>query len=249
MSAMDWNDTSADANEVIEAVEVVEQPVDAPVYSPPIQPKKDNKKLIIAIAAIVGVLLLCCILVTAFGGCATLLALMGDDSTEVSTQEDSKYLDDNDLIAIDEDQFTVEELDYIDFINSNIGEFNTYIVAIGERASQLASTNFAVADDIGWLSDASDELGSIREIADRFIHFDLASVPERFRGAHTLYVLAMQDYLTAMDHFQGAADGNNPDALDKYADYIDAATDTIIKAHIQYATARDGVAPDLSGLE
>jgi len=60
-------------------------PAPAPTPTPYAQPaKKDNKRLIITIAVIVGALLLCCIVVSALGGCAALLGVLNSAEGELS---------------------------------------------------------------------------------------------------------------------------------------------------------------------
>ena len=247
MADMNWNEGQTE-QAVEQPAPVVEQPAAAPTYVPPAEPKKKNTwKWVLLVVSILAILsLIGCGLVSCLG-----LALWGAD-TESTTLEDSKYPNDNDLIAIEEGttvELTAEEQAYVDFVRQNVTAFNPAIQALQGRAQAWADSGFALGDDVGWLKDVSADLDAVRAVAHQFVDADPANIPPRFSEAHALYVAAMKDYLTATDHLQGAIDGNNEEALVKYTDYASAASDKIIEAHIAFATARDGVAPDLSGLQ
>jgi len=236
MAEMNWNER--------QDADIAEQPVaESSDTVAPAQPKKNAwwKWALLAISVLLVLTMIGCGLASCLG-----LAWFVDNA-EVTTQEDSKYPNDNDLIVIEEDAFTPEELAYIDFVGAQVFELNHYLEAVQGRAQAWTESNFALGDDFGWLKDVSTDLDGVRAVAQRFIDYDQTTVPQRFRGAHTMYVLAMHDYLKAMDHLQGAIDGNNEDALTTYADFVSNATDTIMKAHVEFATARDGKAPE--GLE
>jgi hypothetical protein len=132
-----WNPVEENV-EVVEAV--VEQPVAEGYTPPPVPPKKDNKKLLIIIASIVGALLLCCILVTAFGGCATLLAILGDDEADLS-----------DIVNITVDGVD-EADDTLDEAFDYTGDYGVDIVKFGETV-WLDGVSFTVEEDTDALGD------------------------------------------------------------------------------------------------
>jgi hypothetical protein len=205
-----------------------------PIMTPEGQPKKKSwvKWVVIGLVVFLLLSLMGCGLVSCLG-----LALWSANTEDTSTNTNGSTT--TDAIELNE-----EERAYVNFINTNVTEFNDLMTSIGARATEMGETNFAITDDMEWLRGASDEVQQAYAITQTFLEMDEADVPSTFREAHGLYQFAMSDYALALDHFLGAGDGRNEEALGLYADYISSGSDTIIEAHIAFATARDGVAPD-----